>query len=209
MGRSIAILTDFGHTDNYVGIMKGVIRKISPFADIIDLNHGIESGNIRSAAYNLESAYQYFPKNTIFLCVVDPGVGSTRKAVAIESEGFFFVAPDNGLLTPIIQKSKSNITAVELTNKKFQLDNRSSTFHGRDIFAPVAAHISMKTELLELGDVINIKNLVQLNDYIAKKNGNEITGNIVHKDKFGNLITDIPEDWVNKKKRSKDLSCRI
>ena len=208
MGRTIAILTDFGSTDNYVGVMKGVIRSISPFADIIDLTHSVPPGDIRSAAFSLESAYKYFPKNTIFLCVVDPGVGSERRAVAVEADGRYFVAPDNGLLTGILANSNS-IKAVNLTNANFHLPQKSSTFHGRDLFAPVAAHLSMKTELEELGELIDAKTLIQLENYTATIDENKITGNIIHTDNYGNLITDIPADWVIKKKRSKDLSCRV
>ena len=208
MGRTIAILTDFGSNDNYVGVMKGVIRNLSPFADIIDLTHGVSPGDIRSAAFSLETAYNYFPKNTIFLCVVDPGVGSERRAVAVEADGRYFVAPDNGLLTGIFANSNSK-KAVNLTNTNFHLPQKSSTFHGRDIFAPVAAHLSMKVELEELGELIDVENLIQLENYTATIDGNKITGNIIHTDTYGNLITDIPADWVIKKKRSKDLSCRV
>lgn len=208
MGRTIAILTDFGSNDNYVGVMKGVIRSISPFADIIDLTHSVPPGDIRSAAFSLETAYKYFPKNTIFLCVVDPGVGSERRAVAVEADGCYFVAPDNGLLTGVL-KNCNSIKAVELTNTNFHLPQKSSTFHGRDLFAPVAAHLSMKTELEELGELIDAKTLIQLENYTATIYENKITGNIIHTDTYGNLITDIPADWVIKKKRSKDLSCRV
>jgi S-adenosyl-L-methionine hydrolase (adenosine-forming) len=208
MGRTIAILTDFGSTDNYVGVMKGVIRNISPFADIIDLTHGVPPGDIRSAAFSLESAFNYFPKNTIFLCVVDPGVGSERRAIAVEADGRYFVAPDNGLLTGILANSNS-IKAINLTNTKFHLPQKSLTFHGRDIFAPVAAHLSMKIELEELGEIIKIENLIKLENYSALADDNIIIGKIIHTDTYGNLITDIPADWVIKKKRSKDLSCRV
>jgi S-adenosylmethionine hydrolase len=200
MARTIAILTDFGYTDNYVGIMKGVIRKISPFADIIDLNNGIAAGDILSAAYELESAYRYFPDYTIFLCVVDPGVGSTRRAVAIEAGRKFFVAPDNGILTPIIRNEKIDF-AVNLNNTKYHNKLISNTFHGRDIFATVAAHIAQKTELHELGESITTESLIVL-DNLPKIKNDYIEGEIVHSDNFGNLITNIKyDDFGQKKKR--------
>ncbi|MDT3740606.1 MAG: SAM-dependent chlorinase/fluorinase [Candidatus Kapabacteria bacterium] len=207
MSRTIAILTDFGYQDNYAGIMKGVIRTISPFADIIDINHGIPLGDIKVASINLESSYAYYPRNTIFLCVVDPGVGSSRRAIAVEADGRFFVAPDNGLLTPILNKGKV-FQAVSLTNTNYHLYNPSHTFHGRDIFAPVAAHISMKVELHELGELIDIASLVTLDNDSKTVNG-DFQGQIIHNDIYGNSITDITADWADKKKRSKDLSCRV
>lgn len=208
MGRTIGIISDFGNTDNYVGIMKGVIRNISPFADIIDINNNIENCNIISGAYSLESSYRYFPNNTIFLCIVDPGVGSSRRAIAIETESHYFVAPDNGLLTAIIKNEKIK-RAANLSNSSYHLINKSATFHGRDIFAPVAAHISMRIELDELGERVDVNSLILLPDYVALKDDYSIEGSVVHKDKFGNIISNIPTDWIDKKKRSKDLSCRI
>lgn len=208
MGRTIAILTDFGNKDHYTGVMKGVIRGISPFADMIDISNEVAAGDIRSAAFILESSYKYFPQNTVFLCVIDPGVGNNRRAIAVESDNRFFVAPDNGLLTPVILSSK-NFKAVSLTNPVFQLSQVSSTFHGRDIFAPAAAYISKKVELEEFGEKIEKDSLIILDNYSAKIEDNTISGNIVHTDTYGNLITDIPSEWVIKKKRDKDLSCRI
>ena len=208
MARIIAILSDFGFSDNYLGIMKGVIKKISPFADIIDLNNNIKHGDIQSAAYQLQTAYNYFPDNTIFLCVVDPEVGSERRAIAIETTNKFFIAPDNGLLTPIIQNEKINI-AVELNNPKFQNKNISNTFHGRDIFAPIAAYLAQKMELDEIGKIIS-SDTIKLMENLPKLDDNSIEGKIIHTDNFGNLISNIHLDDEFKKKRNKqDNSCRI
>ncbi len=208
MARTIALLTDFGYVDNYVGIMKGVIRSISPFADIIDINHGIEPGNIVSAAYQLESSFRYFPSNSIFLCVVDPGVGSERLPVAIEAAGKFFVAPDNGLLSYILNYEQVT-SSVKLDKSNYLNSNISNTFHGRDIFAPVAALISQKKELIEIGQPISINELVKF-DYSAHYSDSEAIGQVIHYDNFGNLITNIkPSDDGQKKKRPKDNFCRV
>jgi S-adenosylmethionine hydrolase len=198
MGRTVAMISDFSYSDNYVGIMKGVIRSISHFADIIDITHGVEPGNIQSAAYSLGSAYKFFPKNTVFLCVVDPKVGTARNAIAIETENYFFVAPDNGILSPII-KSEKIISSVILNNEKYHLKNKSNTFHGRDIFAPVAAYISIKVELAELGEPTTPRCLTILDDIEPTVNDDGVSGKIIHIDSFGNLVTNVNADDLKKK----------
>jgi S-adenosylmethionine hydrolase len=200
MARPIVLTTDFGHSDNYVGIMKGVIRKISPFADILDLNHNINQGDIANASYNIETAYNYFPDYSVFLCVIDPGVGSERRAIAIETENHFFVSPDNGVLSFIL-KNENIKSCVELNKSDYFLKEVSDTFHGRDIFAPIAAHISLKKELHELGTPINHESLIRLEN-TAHKSEEVIHGKIRQSDYFGNLITDIPADWLEKKKKN-------
>ena len=128
-------MTDFGIGDGDVGIMKGVIAAITPDAHIIDITHNIGPQNVPSGAWILASAYQYFPKNTVFVCVVDPGVGSARRAIALHAGDWYFVGPDNGLFSYVMSEQTIH-AAVLLTNSSYHLPTVSSTFHGRDIFAP-------------------------------------------------------------------------
>ena len=141
-------MTDFGNRDYYVGAMKGVILSINPDARIIDITHDIEPQNITSAAFVLSACYRDFPPATIFVCVVDPGVGSERRAIVVESNDHIFVGPDNGLFSFVLNP---NARVIAIKNDRFFRKPVSSTFHGRDIFAPVAAHLSLGIDLHELG----------------------------------------------------------
>src|SRR5437879_6404812 len=138
----IVLLTDFGTSDYFVAAMKGAILTVNPTAMIHDLTHEIPPQDIRAAAFILEACYRDFPPDTVFACVVDPGVGGQRKAIVVEAAERFFVAPDNGLLGLILQNQRSP-KVFELSNRKYQRRQLSGTFHGRDIFAPAAAHISL------------------------------------------------------------------
>ena len=149
----IALLTDFGTKDYFVGAMKGVILNINENAKIIDITHEIEPQNIRSASFTLRACYKNFPPKTIFVAVVDPGVGSERRAILVETEDYFFIAPDNGLLSFIFNES-DDFLVYEITNEKFFNQPVSQTFHGRDIFAPCAAHLSKGVLPAEFGKVI-------------------------------------------------------
>ena len=195
----IALITDFGTRDYFVGAMKGVILSINRNAQIIDITHEIAAQNIKSAAFSLDACYRNFPEKTVFAAVVDPGVGSSRKAILVETERYFFVAPDNGLLSLVFNETE-NFRVYELTNEKFFLPNISRTFHGRDIFAPVAAHLSSGVEPNELGAEIKdcIRFSVNEPQRISKK---ILEAEIIHTDHFGNLITnltrqDLPENFV-------------
>ena len=139
--RVITLLTDFGNQDAYVGIMKGVIAGINPFANIVDICHSISPQDIFSGAYLLYTSYKYFPRKTIHVVVVDPGVGSRRNIICVETKNYFFLAPDNGILSFIVQEERLK-SIIRVTNSKYFLPSLSSTFHGRDVFAPVAAHLS-------------------------------------------------------------------
>lgn len=183
----IALLTDFGTKDYFVGAMKGVILSINPEAKIIDITHDIEPQNIRSAGFTLASCYHNFPQKTIFVSVVDPGVGSDRRAILVETENYYFIAPDNGLLSLII-KNESNYRIFELTNPKFFLSKMSQTFHGRDVFAPVAAWLSKGISSNEFGNEIS-ELIFSKNLYPKIVSADKITGNIIHIDNFGNIIT--------------------
>jgi S-adenosylmethionine hydrolase len=150
----IAILTDFGYRDHYVGAMKGVIASIAPGADVIDITHGIPAQSIVAGALALRESWRYFPPRTVFLAVVDPGVGSARLPIAIETRaGARFVGPDNGLLW-LAAKEAGIAKIVKLTSPRHRLTNVSATFHGRDIFAPAAAYLWRGTSLSALGSAL-------------------------------------------------------
>src|SRR5690349_6122403 len=151
MNNTIAILTDFGTKDIYVGAMKGVIHRIAPQAVVIDITHHIEAQNVRQAAFSLLGSYTYFAAGTTFLVVVDPGVGSTRKPIVVRAGDYVFVAPDNGVLTYVLANFES-FEAFELTKQDLWLPETSATFHGRDVFAPVAAHIAAGIPLEHVGE---------------------------------------------------------
>ncbi|MCM8765323.1 MAG: SAM-dependent chlorinase/fluorinase [Candidatus Omnitrophica bacterium] len=184
----IVLLTDFGQSDEYVGVVKGVISGINPRAKIIDLCHDIPPQDITWANYLLGSAYKFFPKGTIFLCVVDPGVGTKRKIVILETKEYIFISPDNGLLTKVLEKEKSK-KIVEVKDKRFFLKEISSTFHGRDIMAPVAGYISKGIDLERFGSEMRKIKTLKLNKPIMKKDC--LIGEVIHIDHFGNLVTNI------------------
>lgn len=204
----ITLLSDFGLKDVYVGVMKGVITHINPAVTIIDLTHEIPRQNIAAARFNLMNAYPYFPDRTIHVAVVDPGVGSQRRAIALQVDQGFLVGPDNGLFSGILAQS-TVVFAVELTNPDFwRTPTPSFTFHGRDIFAPVGAYLASGVPLEELGSVIEPSTLVQLPIPEPIKTQTGITGSIQYIDHFGNLITNIPASEVTGKIWSVTLNHR-
>jgi S-adenosyl-L-methionine hydrolase (adenosine-forming) len=191
----IAILTDFGYRDHYVGAMKGVIAGIAPDAHVIDITHGIPPQSVVAGAMALQQSWRFFPKSTVFLVVVDPGVGSTRKAIAIETRaGARFVGPDNGVIS--LAASDAGISRiVELREVKYRLRSVSSTFHGRDIFAPAAAWLSMGTPLTALGP--QVKDITHLSIPSATRRADSIKGEVIYIDGFGNLVTNIPRAMLD------------
>lgn len=190
----IALLTDFGTQDYFVGAMKGAILSINPSARIVDITHEIEPQNINSASFNLRACYKNFPAKTIFVAVVDPGVGSNRKAILVETKDYFFIAPDNGLLSFIFHEEEYN-RIFELTNETFFAEEVSATFHGRDVFAPVAAHLSKGVTPDLFG--AETKDVTRLKEQKPHKNSeNEIVAEIIHADRFGNLITNLTSDYL-------------
>lgn len=193
----IALLTDFGTKDYFVGAMKGVILQINKNAKIVDLTHEIEPQNINSAGFVLQACYKNFSEKTIFVTVVDPGVGSDRRAILVDTGDYFFIAPDNGLLSFVFNDS-GNFHAYEITNEKFFNHPVSKTFHGRDIFAPCAAHLSNGVLPAQFGN--EIKDFTSLNDRRIIKSSNDlIEAQIIYIDHFGNLITNLTErDLPNK-----------
>lgn len=200
INRAIALLTDFGLKDVYVGVMKGVIAQINPQLSVIDITHDIPPQDIIAARFCLMDAYPYFPPETVFIAVVDPGVGTKRRPIAIEFSQGFLVGPDNGLFTGILSQEKP-LRVVELTNSKYwRTPHPSSTFHGRDIFATVGAHIASGVSLEQLGDAIEPESLITLAIPTYEKTEKGFKGCIQYVDHFGNLITNIPGDFFLKKK---------
>jgi S-adenosyl-L-methionine hydrolase (adenosine-forming) len=197
--RLLTLLSDFGLSDIYVGVMKGVIAQINPEIRVIDLTHQIPPQNIAAARFCLMSACSYFPDSTVHLAVVDPGVGSARRAVAVEFTHGFLVAPDNGIISGILSQSQA-IRAVELTNSQYwRVLNPSQTFHGRDIFAPSAAYLASGVPIENLGSEIDINSLVELNFPKCCYITTGAVGCIQYIDIFGNLITNIPGSYVEGK----------
>ena len=182
--RHIVLLSDFGDKTGYVGQMKGVILSINDNIDLIDLSHSVDPQNTREAELVLEKSYQFFPKGSIFVAVVDPGVGSSRPSIIAECDARFFVGPDNGTFGFL--NDFSNLKVYEIENKGFMLPNISATFHGRDIFASVAAHLSKGQHPAKFGPQTDIvAEHDNLNDY------NNFTGSIIAFDGFGNAISSI------------------
>jgi len=206
MGAIITLTTDFGLTDAYVAAMKGVILGINPEAKLIDICHSIKPQNIPQAAFVLSTAYQFFPQKTIHLVVVDPGVGTERRGIILRTPSADFVAPDNGVLSYAIQESSAKpaadnvnlqerelepgLEAVAITKPQFWRTPVSSTFHGRDIFAPIAALLSLGFPPINFGEAITSLTMLPLPKPHRRPDGS-LVGHILHIDNFGNLITNI------------------
>ncbi len=218
MGSIITLLTDFGLSDAYVGMMKGVILTLNHDAKIVDICHQVESHNIVQAGFIVSTSYRYFPDGTIHLVVVDPGVGTERRAVILKTTKATFVAPDNGVLSYIIDEALGSdeeglsqrrlgggIRAVSISNPRFWLSPLSSTFHGRDIFAPVAAHLSLGVPIQEFGEAIDSLITFPILRPQIDEDG-VLTGHILHIDRFGNLITDVRREDISSEDITIELS---
>ena len=199
----ITLLTDFGNQDAYVGVMKGVITGINPLANIIDICHNIPPQDVFNAAYLLYTSYKYFPKKTIHVAVVDPGVGSRRDIVCVETKDYFFLVPDNGLLSFIVQEEKPKVI-VRLANDRYFLPSPSNTFHGRDVFAPAAAYLSLGVKLRQLGIKIDQLEQLEIPKPVPKKAG-QVEGQIIYIDRFGNIITNITREHLMQHDHSQSL----
>lgn len=185
----VTLTTDFGLTDGYAGIMHGVIRSFCRDVAIVDLSHQVSPQNVPEAAYLLYAAYPYFPTDTVHCVVVDPGVGTTRRAVAVATAQGRFVAPDNGVLSYVLACNPMT-AAVNLTDSHFHLSPVSHTFHGRDIFAPVAAHLASGIPLTNLGQPISKLITIPV-PHMSAPPDNTLVGKVIHVDRFGNLVTSI------------------
>lgn len=185
----ITLLTDFGTADGYVAAMKGVLRSMAPTAPLDDAGHDVLQGHVSRAAWALSRYWNRYPEGTVHLVVVDPGVGTERRALAVEADGRFLVAPDNGVLGRVLDAAEE-WRAVEAVEEAYLGAGRSATFHGRDVFAPVAGHLARGVRLGELGPPVN--DPVRLDEPEPVREGRRIRGRIVTVDRFGNLISNIP-----------------
>jgi S-adenosyl-L-methionine hydrolase (adenosine-forming) len=202
----ITLLTDFGTKDHYLASMKGVILNINPKCLLIDITHQVSPHDIREGAFILANAYSHFPKGTIHLAVVDPGVGGARRPLLLVTENYFFVGPDNGLFTMITQK-ESLSQVIALDKQRYHLSRVSTTFHGRDIFAPVAAHLSMGVRPNALGHKIDsLKGLEFRRTFIKE---GKLLGEILHVDTFGNLVSNIDEGRLIRFIRGRPCGIRV
>ncbi len=189
--RIITLMTDFGTSDHYVGVMKGVMLNINLQAQIVDITHTIPPQDVHDAAFLIDSAYRYFPTGTIHVIVVDPGVGSERRAIVCQTETAYFVCPDNGILTHIL-RNEERIRTVAVENSAYFLPQVSNTFHGRDIFAPVAAHLSRGVPIDKLGSPV--AQPLQLPIPKPQVTDNTVIGQVIWIDSFGNLVTNISHE---------------
>jgi hypothetical protein len=182
----VTLTTDFGLSDHYVGVMKGVILGICPRAQIVDISHKVKPFQIAEAAYLIAQAYREFPKKTVHVVVVDPGVGTSRRPILMEAAGQFFVAPDNGALAMVYAREKCKVRAI--SNDKYFRQPVSATFHGRDIFAPVAAHVAAGERPSRMGRII--EDYLRLGFEKPRRTGERTwTGQVLHIDRFGNVVT--------------------
>jgi S-adenosyl-L-methionine hydrolase (adenosine-forming) len=180
----ITLTTDFGLSDPFVGIMKGVIFGIAPGAQVVDITHDIGSYDVLEGAFLVESAYRYFPEGTVHVVVVDPGVGSARRSIAAAARGHVFVGPDNGVLSAVLDSE-----VYHITNRDLFLKSVSQTFHGRDIFSPVAAHLVKGLPIDAVGP--RILDFIKKQFPAPRLSGDRVLGTVLRIDKFGNIITNL------------------
>lgn len=192
-GPLITLLTDFGDRDYFVASMKGVILSINPDVRIVDLSHQIVPHQIEEAGYVLQACYRYFPKGSIHVAVVDPGVGSDRRALLVSTPDYSFLAPDNGLLTRVL-KETPGAEVRKIQNRDYRLPAEGSTFDGRDLFAPAAARLTMGTTPSSFGPVIH--DPVRLSITEPKRQGDCLVGRIEYIDRFGNLISNLTAQHI-------------
>lgn len=201
MKKIIALMTDYGYKDPYVGVLKGVIKSINPDAEIIDLTHGVERHNILEATVMLAVSARYFPRNTIFVVVVDPGVGGERKSIVIETNNYILVGPDNGCLS-LLAEIDGIKRVFDVSNSRYRLPVVSSTFHGRDIFAPVAAWISRGIPLEEIGVELKPDEIVRIEIEKPRVDleNRVVDASILYIDVYGNIMTNIDETLLQQVK---------
>ncbi len=188
MSRIVTLLTDFGTADGYVGEVKGTLLALAPGAVLVDIAHDVPAGDVAAAAYVLGRVWRSFPAGTVHLAVVDPGVGSARRALAAEAGGHCFVAPDNGLLTAVFAAAAGRAVQLPIPPEA------SRTFHGRDVFAPAAARLASGAALPDLGPAL--ADPLRLPAPLLKVEGGDLVGEVIHVDRFGTLVTNLPREHV-------------
>ncbi|MDD5170857.1 MAG: SAM-dependent chlorinase/fluorinase, partial [Syntrophales bacterium] len=189
--RIITLTTDFGYSDPFVGQMKGVILSIQPEASIVDLTHGIPAHDIEQGAFVIASSYSYFPDGSIHVVVVDPGVGSERRGIIVFAGRHYFIGPDNGIFTRIINEAGSYL-AAHITNGRYAMTSTGPTFHGRDIFAPAAAWLAKGADLVDFGPAVTDVYLPDMPK--PEMSGGGFSGEVIYLDRFGNAITNMRKE---------------
>ncbi len=206
MKALITFTTDFGTEDEYVGTMKGIIKTINPDAQFIDISNEIPSWDIKRAAFYIGYSYRFFPKKTIHIVIVDPTVGTRRCIVCVYAKQQVFLAPDNGVLSVVLDREKS-ARVYKVSNRRYMLNDISHTFHGRDIFAPVAAYISKGLAPDKIGERLNtFKKLDAIHPLLEKE---RLIGEVIYSDRFGNLVTNIDFEIFNKLFKPKKRTPKI
>lgn len=193
----IVLLTDFGSKDHYAGVMKGVILSISPRAGIVDLTHEVPPHDVLAAAYLLRCSVPYFPAGSVFAAVVDPGVGTARRAIAVKADGIFLIGPDNGIFDAVMRVAATCEIRAIVREKYFRRNRVGDTFHGRDIFAPVAARLCRQPRIFsDLGP--KVKDPVTLKWPKVRSGKGSLRGEIIYVDRFGNAITNLTRSIIAK-----------
>lgn len=193
--RPVCFLSDFGLADDFVGTCKGVIARISPGITVIDLTHSVPGFGIEAGAELLQHATRYMPQDAVYLAVVDPGVGTERREIALQTASdALMVGPDNGLLIPAAEALGGIFRAVDLTESKFHLDTVSNTFHGRDVFSPVAAHLASGVEITDLGEIVQPESLKSLDISEDRVAGDSVHARVIDVDRFGNARLSVKEE---------------
>lgn len=191
----VTLTTDFGLEDPYVAEMKGVLLSICPVVRLVDVTHDVAPGDLEEASWVLSRIWERFPPGTVHVAVIDPGVGSSRLPVAVRAGDRWFAGPDNGILDAVLERTPAE-AAVAIESSRVSAEEPSDTFHGRDIFAPAAARLACGEEASALGRSLEPDRLVRMERAGPVREGTTITGRVVHVDRFGNLITDIPTEWL-------------
>jgi S-adenosyl-L-methionine hydrolase (adenosine-forming) len=193
MSNIVTLITDFRTSDGYMGAIFGVIKSINPELDLITIASNIPPADIRKASRALANSYLFYPENSIHMIVVDPTVGPLRRALIVDDGRYLFLGPDNGVLTPVL-KNCPDCKCYDVQNKKYQLVSGSETFHGRDLFAPVAAYLSLGIPPDEFGPPVTDPVIIE--DPVPEKVGRDILGKVIDIDAFGNLVTNIPAEMI-------------
>ena len=203
----VTLLTDFGTADYFVGALKGAVLASNPEARVVDLTHEIPPYDVEAGAFTLRAAFETYPDGTVHIAVVDPGVGSARRAIAVEGRGHTFVGPDNGLFGHVYERI-GPFRVFQLTNRNFFRREVSPTFHGRDIFAPVAGALSRGVRAEELGP--EVFDFVRLPSAAVEKTADgTLVGSIIHVDRFGNLVTNITPEELSEETIARGARLRI